>query len=109
MVFVLNCHKMGGALRDACGIFVAEQNGLWISKAVHLSSDSSYSVNYDDGVVLEGSSDGCDFMDTSPRSGLRGSFSSVSPMRISTSQSDMSGINNFVLDVQVTYSVRQLG
>ncbi|CAM6102066.1 unnamed protein product [Calypogeia fissa] len=75
------------------------KNGLWLSKAVHLSCDSSYSVTFDDGVVLEGSSDFYDFA-TSPKSCRRGSFSSVSPMRISTSQKDVSDINNFVLDVQ---------
>ncbi|PTQ34792.1 hypothetical protein MARPO_0076s0036 [Marchantia polymorpha] len=70
------------------------KNGLWLSKCIHLSSDSSYSAAHEDGVVLEGSEDSVDIF-SSQKAGGRGKA-----LRISSGQSDSSEDNNFVLDVQ---------
>ncbi|KAL3679175.1 hypothetical protein R1sor_022131 [Riccia sorocarpa] len=69
------------------------KNGFWLSKCVHLSSDSSYSAALEDGVILEGSEDSLEIM-SSPTAVSRGKS-----LRLSTSQS-ASVDSNFVLDVQ---------
>lgn len=79
------------------------QNAYWLSERVHLSTDSSYTVSPDDGVILEGM--GVDSAgSTMSIQAVPHKDSMLSPSRRSMSKSreeQKAAVSNYVFDIQV--------